>query len=129
MQAAAVNIDAYIAEFPESTQALLQQMRETIQKAAPEATEAISYAMPTFKLHGNLVHFAGYKNHIGFYPGGIVAEFAKDLTKYNTSKGTIQFPLDKPLPLQLVTKITKYRVKQNLEKAAVKKMGKAKKVN
>ena len=127
MQTAAANIDAYISEFSPETQKLLQQMRATIQAAAPDATEAISYAMPTFKLHGNLVHFAGYKNHIGFYPGGIVSHFEKDLTKYNTSKGTIQFPLDKPLPLTLITKITKYRVKQNLEKAALTKMAKAKK--
>lgn len=127
MREAAPDIDAYIAEFPESTQVLLQQMRETIHKAAPAAEEAISYTMPTFKLHGNLVHFAGYKNHIGFYPGGVVALFEKDLTKYNTSKGTIQFSLDKPLPVALISKITKYRVKQNLEKAALKKMTKTKK--
>jgi uncharacterized protein YdhG (YjbR/CyaY superfamily) len=120
MKAAATDIDAYIAEFPAETQKLLQQMRATIQKAAPEATEAISYAIPTFKLHGNLVHFAGYKNHIGFYPGGVVALFEKELANYNTSKGTIQFPIGQPLPLALVTKITKYRVKQNLEKASIK---------
>jgi len=127
MREPAANIDAYIAEFPESTQALLQQMRQTIHKAAPAADEAISYSMPTFKLHGNLVHFAAYKNHIGFYPGGVVSLFEKDLAKYNTSKGTIQFPIDKPLPLALVTKITKFRVQQNLEKHSLKSSLKPKK--
>lgn len=114
-------IDEYISAFPESTQKLLQQMRATIAKAAPKAEEAISYAMPTFKLHGNLVHFAGYKSHIGFYPGaGGIAAFQKDIDKYKNAKGSVQFPLDKPLPLALVTKITKYRVKQNLEKVLSK---------
>jgi len=115
------NIDEYIATFPESTKHLLEQIRETIAKAAPAAEEAISYAMPTFKLHGNLVHFAGYKNHIGFYPGaGGIAAFQKEIDKYKNAKGSVQFPLDKPLPLALVTKITKYRVKQNIEKASLK---------
>ncbi len=97
-------------------------MRSTIAKAAPKADEAISYGMPTFKLQGNLVHFAGYKNHIGFYPApsGIV-NFAEDLKKYQTSKGAIQFPIDEKLPLALVTKIVKFRVKENLAKAAAKK--------
>lgn len=122
MNTAITTIDAYIATFPASTQALLQQMRSTIAKAAPKAEEAISYGMPTFKLQGNLVHFAGYKNHIGFYPApsGIV-NFAEDLKKYQTSKGAIQFPVDEKLPLALVTKIVKFRVKENLAKAAAKK--------
>lgn len=122
MNTAITTIDAYIATFPASTQALLQQMRSTIAKAAPKAEEAISYGMPTFKLQGNLVHFAGYKNHIGFYPApsGIV-NFAEDLKKYQTSKGAIQFPIDEKLPLALVTKIVKFRVKENLAKAAAKK--------
>jgi uncharacterized protein YdhG (YjbR/CyaY superfamily) len=120
------NISEYIATFPESTQQLLEQIRSTITKAAPKAEEAISYAMPTFKLHGNLVHFAGYKNHIGFYPGaGGIAAFQKEIDKYKNAKGSVQFPLDQPLPLALVTKITKYRVKQNLEKAALKAQRKA----
>lgn len=121
MNTAITTIDAYIATFPASTQALLQQMRSTIAKAAPKAEEAISYGMPTFKLQGNLVHFAGYKNHIGFYPApsGIV-NFAEDLKKYQTSKGAIQFPVDEKLPLALVTKIVKFRVKENLAKAAAK---------
>ncbi len=122
MNTSITTIDAYIATFPASTQALLQQMRSTIAKAAPKADEAISYGMPTFKLQGNLVHFAGYKNHIGFYPApsGIV-NFAEDLKKYQTSKGAIQFPIDEKLPLALVTKIVKFRVKENLAKAAAKK--------
>lgn len=122
MNTTITTIDAYIATFPASTQALLQQMRTTIAKAAPKAEEAISYGMPTFKLQGNLVHFAGYKNHIGFYPApsGIVS-FAEDLKKYQTSKGAIQFPIDEKLPLALVTKIVKFRVKENTEKAAAKK--------
>lgn len=122
MNTAITTIDAYIATFPVSTQALLQQMRNTITKAAPKAEEAISYGMPTFKLQGNLVHFAGYKNHIGFYPApsGIEA-FAAELKKYKTSKGAIQFPIDEKLPLTLVTKIVKFRVKENEAKAASKK--------
>lgn len=111
------NIDEYMIGFPEETQLLMEELRETIHKAAPEAEEVISYSMPAFKWHGILVYFAGYKNHIGFYPGsGAIAAFEKELSKYKTSKGTVQFPLDKPLPLALVTKIVKLRVKQNKEK-------------
>ena len=112
------NIDAYIAAFPPEVQALLQQLRQTIQKAAPRATEAISYQIPTFKLHGNLVHFAGFKKHIGFYPGATgIAAFRDEMTGYKSAKGSVQFPLDQPLPLALVAKIVKFRVKQNLEKS------------
>lgn len=109
------SIDSYIASFPESTQQLLRQLRKTIIQAAPQAEEKISYAMPTFFLNKNLVHFAGYKNHIGFYPvpSGITA-FEKELSKYKRAKGSVQFPLDKPLPLALITKIVKFRVKENL---------------
>ena len=118
------NIDDYLSAFPQDTVVKLQQLREAIQKAAPAATEAISYAIPTFKQEGNLVHFAGYKNHIGFYPGSAGIEaFEKELSAYNLSKGTVQFPLDKPLPLSLVNKIVKYRVKQNLERTKTKKKG------
>jgi uncharacterized protein YdhG (YjbR/CyaY superfamily) len=115
-------IDAYIAQFPEETQALLKQIRETIHAAAPDATEAISYQMPTFKLHGNLVHFAAYKNHIGFYPvpSGIEA-FKDDLSVYKQGKGSVQFPLDEPLPLDLITRIVKFRAEENLAKAVKKK--------
>lgn len=115
------NVDAYIASFPEETQTLLEQLRATIKKAAPGADELISYQMPAYKYNGMLVYFAGYKNHIGFYPTASgIANFTKDLSDFKNSKGAVQFPLDKPLPLQLVTKIVKFRVKENLEKAAIK---------
>jgi uncharacterized protein YdhG (YjbR/CyaY superfamily) len=115
-------IDLYIADFPVETQKLLQQIRETIRKAAPDAEEKIGYGIPTFVLHGNLVHFAGYKHHIGFYPGAAgIAVFSKEMSAYKQSKGAVQFPLNKPLPLALVTKITKFRIKQNEEKAIEKK--------
>jgi uncharacterized protein YdhG (YjbR/CyaY superfamily) len=117
------NIDEYISNFPGDVQAQLQKMRSTIQKAAPEAVEAISYGIPTFKLDGNLVHFAGYQLHIGFYPGaGAIVTFAEDLTAYNTSKGTVQFPLGKPIPWALITRITRFRVQQAKEKAELKAM-------
>lgn len=117
MHAKAENIDAYIATFPDEVQKLLQQIRATIKKAAPKAEEAIKYGMPTFVLNGNLVHFAAFKNHIGFYPApdGITAH-QKKLAKYKTSKGAIQFPLAEKLPLGLITEIVKYRAKQNLKK-------------
>jgi len=115
-------ITEYITGFPEDVQHLLEQVRNTIKKAAPEATEKISYAMPTYFLEGNLVHFAAYKNHIGFYPApsGLEA-FEKDIAKYKHSKGAVQFPIDNPIPLALISRIVKYRVKINLEKATQKK--------
>lgn len=115
------NIDSYIASFTPQVQQLLQQARKTIQKAAPEAEEAINYGMPTFKLHGILVHFAAFTNHIGFYalPSGNEA-FQKELSAYKTGKGSIQFPLDKPLPLDLITKIVTFRVEENKAKAKLK---------
>jgi uncharacterized protein YdhG (YjbR/CyaY superfamily) len=111
------NIDQYIDAFPKDIQKALQQMRTAIRKAAPEAEETISYAIPTFKLNGNLVHFAAFKNHIGFYPApsGIEA-FKDELSDYEGAKGSVQFPLDKPLPLALITRIVKFRVKDNLSK-------------
>jgi uncharacterized protein YdhG (YjbR/CyaY superfamily) len=114
-------IDEYIAHFPPDIQEILQKLRATIRAAAPEAEEAISYQMPTFKLKGNLVHFAAYKNHIGFYPAprGIEA-FAQELSVYKGSKGTVQFPIDQPLTLDLISKIVHFRVAGNLEKAAAK---------
>lgn len=120
--AIAKDIDEYIAAFPKEVQKRLQQMRKTIQKAAPEAAETINYAMPTFTLNGNLVHFAGYANHIGFYPtpSGIEA-FKKELSVYKGAKGSVQFPLDESLPLELVTKIVQFRVIENMEKAVKKK--------
>lgn len=111
-------IDEYILSFPKSTQNILKEIRTAVKEEAPDATEAISYGMPTFKLNGNLVHFAAYKHHIGFYPtpSGVEA-FKKDLKKYKTSKGAIQFPIDKPIPLDLFRKIVKYRVKEMLKKS------------
>lgn len=120
-QQAPKNINDYIAGFPPEIQEKLQKIRATIQKAAPKAEEAISYMMPTFKLHGNLVHFAAFKNHIGFFPGAAGVEAFKDeLTPYDTSKGTIRFPLDKSIPFPLITKIVKFRVQQNLDKSTAK---------
>jgi uncharacterized protein YdhG (YjbR/CyaY superfamily) len=115
-------IDEYIAGFPSDVQAILQQIRETIHEAAPEATEKISYAMPTFYLHGNLVHFAAFKSHIGFYPvpSGI-EKFKKELSKYKGAKGSVQFPLDEPMPLDLIRRIVKFRVKENTAKVSAKK--------
>jgi uncharacterized protein YdhG (YjbR/CyaY superfamily) len=105
------NIDDYISRAPEELRGRLEQIRQTIRKAAPEATEAISYQMPTFKLHGNLVHFAAFKDHIGFFPAPSgIDRFEKELAHYRTGKGTIRFPLNKPIPLDLVTKVVKYRV-------------------
>ncbi len=118
----AETIDEYIAGFPKNVQKLLKEMRTTIKKAAPKAEEAMKYAIPTFVLKGNLVHFAAYKNHIGFYPAPQgIEEFKKELSKYKGAKGSVQFPLDEPLPLTLVTKIVKFRAAMNLEKAKAKK--------
>jgi uncharacterized protein YdhG (YjbR/CyaY superfamily) len=110
-------IDEYIATFPRNVQEILEEMRRTIQESAPNAKEAISYQMPTFKLNGNLVHFAAFKNHIGFFPtpSGI-SRFKKELSHYETSKGTVRFPLNEPIPFDLIRKIVKYRVKENLGK-------------
>jgi uncharacterized protein YdhG (YjbR/CyaY superfamily) len=120
-------IDEYIAAFPKETRKLLAQMREIIIKAAPKAEEAIKYSMPTFTHYGNLVHFAGYQNHIGFYPAPSgIESFKEELSIYKTSKGAIQFPLDKPLPAALITKIVKFRVKESLASADLKMLKKAK---
>lgn len=109
-------IDECIATFPPDTQAILKKIRTLIQKTAPEATETIAYGIPTFKLNGNLIHFCGYKRHIGLYPGSKAIEmFKKELTGYKTTKGAIQFPLDKPIPYDLIEKITKYRVKEQVK--------------
>lgn len=123
----AKNIDEYIARYPADIQKLLQEVRKTIQAAAPQAEEAMAYGIPTFKLNGNLVHFGGFKQHIGFYPApqGLEA-FRKELSKYKGSKGAVQFPLDQPMPLALITRIVKYRVKQNQEKAKEKAKEKGK---
>lgn len=112
------NIDEYIAAFPKDIQKILKEVRATIKAAAPQAEEKISYRMPTFFLNGNLVHFAAFKNHIGFYPtpSGIEA-FKEELSKYEGAKGSVQFPIDKPMPLKLITRIVKYRVAENTKKA------------
>ncbi|MBP1995744.1 iron chaperone [Paenibacillus eucommiae] len=116
------SIDAYILEFPPEVQEILQTLRTAIQKAAPEAKEKISYQMPTFELSGNLVHFAAYKNHIGFYPGaGGIEAFKQELSVYKGAKGSVQFPLGKPLPYELISRIVAFRVAQNMEKAVRKK--------
>jgi uncharacterized protein YdhG (YjbR/CyaY superfamily) len=112
-------IDEYIAPFPEDVRAKLEEMRRTIREVAPEAEEAIKYGIPTFVLHGNLVHFGGFKNHVGFYHGAtnVEAAFQEQLARYRKSKGTIQFPLGEPLPLPLIRQMVEFRVKENVEKA------------
>lgn len=126
-KAGLATMDEYIKTFPEETQKILEEIRATIKAAAPDAQEKISYQMPTFFLHGNLVHFAAFKNHIGFYPVPTgIAKFKKELSVYEQGKGSAQFPLDKPMPLDLITKIVKFRVKENLAKARVKTKVKAK---
>lgn len=121
-QNASQEIDKYIAGFPPEIQEKLRTLRQVIHEEAPEALEAFSYQMPTFKLHGNLVHFAAFKNHIGFYPtpSGVTA-FEQDLAPYQTSKGAAQFPHNQPLPLDLVRRIVRYRVDENTRLAAEKK--------
>jgi len=114
-------IDEYIAGFPEEVQQILQKIRSVIRQEAPLAQEAISYQMPTFKLNGNLVHFAAFKNHIGFYPTPSGTEkFQKEIARYKSGKGSIQFPLDEPIPYDLIRKIVIFRVTESLEKAAAK---------
>ena len=116
------NIDEYIRSFPEEVQKVLQRVRETIRQAAPGAEEKIGYGIPTFTLNGNLVHFAAFKEHIGFYPAPQgIAEFQEELKKYKGGKGSVQFPHDQPLPLELVTRIVKFRVQENLAKWEQKK--------
>lgn len=111
------NVDEYISMFPNEVQKKLNEIRETIRKAAPEAEETINYQIPTYKLNGNLVHFAGFKKHIGFYPAPSgIEKFKDELTMYKGAKGSIQFPLDKPLPLDLIKRIVKFRVQENKRK-------------
>jgi len=135
-QHAPTTVDEYIAGFPPPIRKLLEEVRAVVRKAAPQATEKISYQMPTLFLEGNLVHFAAFKNHIGFYPTPTgIEEFAKDLAPYKGAKGSVQFPIDQPLPLDLIRRITEFRVAQNLAlakakagtKAAAKAQAKAKK--
>ena len=115
------NIDQYIAGFPNDLRVILETIRETIKKAAPDAEETISYQMPAFKLKGYLVYFAAFKNHIGFYPmPSAIEKFKKELSVYEGAKGSVKFPLDSPMPLGLIGKIVKFRVKENLEIAKTK---------
>lgn len=120
MESTPTNIDDYIAGFPADVRRILQEMRSIIRAAAPEAEEAIRYRIPTFVLNGNLVHFAGFEKHIGFYPtpSGI-EKFKDELSAYRSAKGSVQFPLDKPVPFTLIRKIVKFRVKEAREKLAV----------
>lgn len=115
-------MDEYISTFPEDVQRILNELRQTIREVAPEAEETINYQIPTFTLHGNLVHFAALKNHIGFYPtpSGMEA-FKKELSAYKGAKGSVQFPIDQPLPMPLIRRIVEYRVKENLERKQKKK--------
>src|SRR4030042_2862029 len=107
-------IDQYISNFPKEMQSVLQEIRTTIRKAAPDASEKISYGIPTFFLKGNLVHFAGFTTHFGFYPGSeAIVQFKNELSAYEQSKGTIRFPIDKPVPLDLIRRVTEVRVKEN----------------
>ncbi len=116
------DIDEYISGFPQEVQGILESLRSAIRQAAPEAAETISYQIPTFKMKGNLVHFAAYKNHIGFYPGasGIEA-FQKELAGYPSAKGSVQFPLNEPLPLDLIAKIVAFRVREDQARAQSKR--------
>lgn len=108
------SVDEYISTFPKDIQKTLEQVRQIIKNSAPEAEETINYQIPTFKLNGNLVHFAAFKNHIGFYPApsGLKA-FKKEISNYKSSKGSVQFPINEPIPASLITKIVMYRVKEN----------------
>jgi uncharacterized protein YdhG (YjbR/CyaY superfamily) len=114
VRSTASSIDEYIAEFPPGTRKVLEEMRALIRASAPGATETISYAIPTFDLNGHLVHFAGFKAHVGFYPGpsGVEA-FRQELAPYKSSKGSVQFSLDRPLPASLISRIVEFRVREN----------------
>ena len=114
-------IDEYIAGFPHEVQEILEKIRKTIRTAAPDAEETIKYRMPTFTLKGNLVHFAAFKKHVGFYPVPTGIEgFRNELSVYEGGKGSVKFPLDKPIPLDLIGKIVEFRVKENLEREEAK---------
>lgn len=121
MQKLTQNIDEYIADFPKETQLILEQIRATIRKSASEAEETISYRMPAYKQNGVLVYFAACKNHIGFYPTASgIANFKAELSGYKSSKGAVQFPIENPIPLDLIAKIVQFRVKENLNKSSKK---------
>jgi uncharacterized protein YdhG (YjbR/CyaY superfamily) len=115
------SIDEYIAAFPKETQKILKEIRATIKAAAPSAEEKISYQMPTFFLNGNLIHFAAFKNHIGIYPTPSGTEaFKEEISRYQGAKGSIRLPIDEPMPLKLISRIVKFRVAENLQKAKFK---------
>lgn len=117
MNEKAENVDAYIAAFPPEMREILEKMRSTIRKAAPDADETISYAIPSYRLNGMLVSFAGWTTHIGFYPGaGGIAAFTDELSKYKYAKGSVQFPISEPLPGELIKRIVRFRSEQNLTK-------------
>jgi uncharacterized protein YdhG (YjbR/CyaY superfamily) len=120
-QSVPATIDEYIQGFPADVQSLMRRLRATIRKAAPRADEKISYNIPTFYLSGQLVYFGGFKKHIGFYPGAAaVIKFKRELSAYKGARGSVQFPFDKPMPLAVIGKIVRFRVKENLAKAAAK---------
>lgn len=124
-QISPLTIDDYIATFPPDVQAILQKVRMTIRDAAPEASETIKYGIPTFTLKGNLVHFGAYPKHIGFYPAPSgIERFRQEFSPYKNSKGAVQFPLDQPLPYDLISQVVRFRVAENLEKATTRKKGK-----
>lgn len=115
------SIDEYILQFPHEIQETLQTLRKVIKEAAPQSEEKISWRMPTFVLHGNLVHFAAFKNHIGFYPGANgIDTFKNEISEYKCSKGGVQFPIKKPMPYELISRIVKFRVNENIKKAEAK---------
>ncbi len=115
------SIDEYILQYPQEIQEILNTIRKVIKDSAPNAEEKISYGMPTFALNGNLVHFAAYKNHIGFYPSSSgISSFQQELSEYKTSKGAVQFPIGKPIPYELISQIVKFRVAENQRKAEEK---------
>jgi uncharacterized protein YdhG (YjbR/CyaY superfamily) len=119
------DIDEYISSLPKNIQSVMQKLRKVIRESAPEAEETISYGMPAFKSNGVLVYFAAHKNHIGFYPTASgVAAFTKELSAYKQTKGTVQFPIDGPIPFDLVKKIVKFRVEEDKVKAQKKRKGK-----
>ncbi len=121
-QTAPRSIDEYIADFPQPVRDILEKIRLSIRRAAPDAEETIKYRMPTFTLKGNLVHFATFKKHIGFYPTPTGTEkFQKELSVYKGAKGSVQFPLDKPVPYRLISKVVKFRVKENLARTEAKR--------
>jgi uncharacterized protein YdhG (YjbR/CyaY superfamily) len=119
------NIDEYIAQFPPEIQEGLAELRKLVKTEAPEASEKISYGIPTFYLNGNLVHFAAFKDHYGFFPSPSgIDKFEKELAPYRSGKGTLRFPLDKPLPRKIIKKVIQFRLDENNKKAAQKKTGK-----